>query len=230
MKKYSSILALSLLVAANARAVLGYSPGVNGIFATIPDGDLTGYQNSLNLSGLQGTIVDVNLNLNITGGFNGDYYVYLTHNSTVSILLNRVGRTAGSAVGYPDGGFGPTTQGARFTLDDQTGTDVHLYRTVPFTLNGGQLAGTWQPDGRFIDPLSTGATFDSTARSNNLGLFNGMNPNGTWTLYLADVSSGGEGTLVSWGMDIVTSAVPEPSFGGLICCAAAAILRRFSRR
>jgi subtilisin-like proprotein convertase family protein len=83
-------------------------------------------------------------------------------------------------------------------------------------LNAGELTGTWQPDGRAIDPLSSGATFDSSARSAMLSLFNGGDPNGTWTLFVADTSSGGEGTLVSWSMDITTSAVPEPTVAGLL--------------
>jgi MYXO-CTERM domain-containing protein len=42
-----------------------------------------------------------------------------------------------------------------------------------------------------------------------LGSFAGSDPNGTWTLFLADLSSGAQSTVVSWGLDIIT--VPEPS-------------------
>jgi hypothetical protein len=35
-----------------------------------------------------------------------------------------------------------------------------------------------------------------------------MNPNGTWTLFIADLSGGEQSTLVSWSLDI--TAVPEP--------------------
>ena len=45
-------------------------------------------------------------------------------------------------------------------------------------------------------------------------LFNGLDPNGVWTLYVADVSSGGEGTLVGWGLQITT--VPEPESAALV--------------
>ena len=41
-----------------------------------------------------------------------------------------------------------------------------------------------------------------------LPIYNGLNPNGTWTLFIADLSSGGQSTLVSWELDI--AAVPEP--------------------
>jgi len=182
--------------------------------ATIPDGDLSGYQSSGVLSGLSGLVTDVNVTLNIAGGFNGDYYAYLSHSGVISILLNRTGRSSSSGVGYGDAGFGPDPSANQFTFDDQAPHDVHLYRSFAFSLNGGQLTGQWQPDSRLIDPLSAGPTFDSAARSNPLALFNGIDPNGTWTLFVADMSSGGEGTLVNWGLN-VTTAVPEPGAGTL---------------
>ncbi len=44
------------------------------------------------------------------------------------------------------------------------------------------------------------------------GTFGGMTANGTWTLFLADLSAGGgTSTLNSWGLDINVAAVPEPS-------------------
>ena len=36
-----------------------------------------------------------------------------------------------------------------------------------------------------------------------------MDPNGAWSLLVSDVSSGAEGTLVNWGLQI--SPVPEPA-------------------
>jgi subtilisin-like proprotein convertase family protein len=187
-----------------------FSSSVENIFATIPDGDLNGIQSSQTLSGLPSTLVDVNVTLTISGGFNGDFYAYLFHNNTSSILFNRVGRGASSSVGYPDAGFGPDVSSVRFTFDDQAAHDVHLYRSFAFTLNGsGQLTGAWQPDARALDPLSAGSAFDSATRSSMLGVFNGTDPNGLWTLYISDVSPGSEGTLVNWGLQI--TAVPEPA-------------------
>jgi hypothetical protein len=132
-------------------------------------------------------------------------------------------------VGYPDPGFGPDASANSFTLDDQAAHDVHLYRTFSYTLNGsGQLTGQWQPDGRGIDPLSIGSAFDGAARSNLLGGFNGLDGNGSWTLYLADVSSGGESTLVSWGLQITT--VPEPGVATFAGAALAGVIWLAARR
>jgi hypothetical protein len=188
---------------------------------TIPDGDLTGYQNSQMLTGLPVFLTDVNVTLNVSGGFNGDLYAYLVHNGTSAILLNRVGRSGASGVGYPDAGFGPDALGTSFTLDDQAVHDVHLYRTFPYSLNGsGQLTGQWQPDGRALDPLSPGSAFDGASRAAMLSSFNLTDPNGLWTLFIADTSPGGESVLLSWGMQI--TAVPEPAFPGLLLAVAGA--------
>ena len=224
-----SLSALALALVCTARAATTYTFNMDGINTTIPDGDLNGLQNSQTLSGVPGNIFDVNVTLNISGGFNGDYYAYLTHSGSRAVLLNRVGRTSTSNVGYPDAGFGPDASANKFTFDDQAGHDAHLYRTFSYTLNGsGQLTGQWQPDGRNIDPLSVGSAFDGASRSNLLGLFNGLDPNGLWTLYVADVSSGAEGMLMSWGMVI---QVPEPSSAALALCAlGAGVLSAAARR
>jgi subtilisin-like proprotein convertase family protein len=201
------LLALSVGGLAKGNA-LAYSTSVNNLSATIPDGDPNGYQNSFALSGLGGPVTHVSVTLNISGGFNGDLYAYLLHNHTNAILLNRVGLSSSSSVGYPDAGFGLDAATNSFTLDDLAAHDVHAYRTFPYALNGsGQLTGVWQPDGRAIDPTSAGSAFDTATRSNPLGVFNGMDPNGLWSLYIADLSPGGVSTLNGWGLTI---SVPEP--------------------
>jgi hypothetical protein len=97
---------------------------------------------------------------------------------------------------------------------------VHDYGAHSPSINGsGQLTGTWQADGRNIDPNSAPASFDAAGTA-GLGDYNGLNPNGTWTLFFADLSGGAQSTVVSWGLDI--TAVPEPAnvalgiFGGLL--------------
>jgi hypothetical protein len=111
------------------------------------------------------------------------------------------GTGGGGARGYGDTGFD-------VTLGSAGANDVHFYGNYSPTINGsGQLTGTWQPDGRAIDPLSAPGSFDSASRV-NFGSFNDMNPNGTWTLFIADLSGGGHSQLVSWELDI--TAVPEP--------------------
>ena len=218
MKQSCTILLLSLtLGSALPTAASANSGGVDNLFATIPDNDPNGIQSSQTLTGIPRAVSHVSVTLNVSGGFNGDLYAYLLHNSTQAVLLNRVGRTGTSGVGYPDAGFGLDASSSSFTFDDQASHDVHFYRIFSYVLNGsGQLTGSWQPDGRALDPESAGSAFVTAPRSNPLSLFNGMDGNGLWTLFVADVAALGESTLVSWGLDI--SIVPEPASATLLCC------------
>ena len=87
------------------------------------------------------------------------------------------------------------------TLDDAAALNIHSRERA--------RAGSYQPDGRNISPLSSGALFDSTSPTALLSSFNGLNANGNWTLFIADVSGGDVSTVTSWGLDI--AAVPEPA-------------------
>ena len=222
MKPIRIVLCALALAGMTPRLAHAYSSTVDNLFAPIPDGDLNGYENSQTVSGVAGPVQHVSVSFNITGGLNGDLYAYLFHNNTSATLLNRVGRSSTSNLGYPDTGFGPDAGLISFTLDDLASYDIHRYRTVAYTLNGaGQLTGRWQPDGRALDPLSAGSLFDSAPRSNPLSVFNGMDPNGTWSLFVADASSGFESTLVGWTLNI---DVPEPGSAALLVGALAAML------
>ena len=181
----------------------------------IPDGNASGFANTATASGFLPTISDISVKLNIAGSYNGDLYAYLSYGGALVPLLNRVGVTgtgAGDASGCGDSGF-------NVTLSSAGAQDVHFYGNNSPSYNGsGQLTGTWQPDGRAIDPLGSPGSFDSASRV-SFGSFNDMNPNGTWTLFIADLSGGAQSQLVSWELDI--TAVPEPVnvalgvFGGI---------------
>jgi len=171
----------------------------------VPDGSTSGLALNVDLTGLDGIIANLTLSLNITGGYNGDLYATLAGpNGGFSVLLNRVGITTGHAFGYSNTGFD-------VIFDDTAGHDnIHLYQNLSYDLNdSGQLTGIWASDGRFIDPLSDPAVFDATQTTLSLDSFNRTDPNGTWTLLVADVSGGGQSTVVNWGLSIET--VPEPS-------------------
>src|ERR1017187_2849357 len=169
----------------------------------IPDGNPNGLVSSTNLSALGTIVTSVTVQLDITGGFNGDLYAYLAGPAGgFAVLLNRTGLTAGNAFGYGDTGF-------NITLSDSSANNIHTYQLDSPSINGsGQLTDTWAPDGRNIDPQSAGSVFDATPPTALLTSFIGTDPNGTWTLFVADMSGGGQATLVSWGLTVVT--VPEP--------------------
>ena len=103
-----TIFAAAMLVAALAQgqATVGFTNTVN---AVVPDANPTGLTVSQSLSAVPGTITNVTVTLDITGGFNGDLYAYLVDpNGNISILLNRVGVTAvggNNYFGYGNTGF-----------------------------------------------------------------------------------------------------------------------------
>jgi hypothetical protein len=99
--------------------------------------------------------------------------------------LNRIGSSPENPFGSSTAGFGdPTGETYEFSLSDAAATSIHNYDGT---------GSSYQPDG------------------GTLSSFNGLNPNGDWTIFFADMASGGgdgPSTLVSWGLDI--TAVPEP--------------------
>lgn len=217
---FGALLALAV-AGINAQAQSTVTNMFNSLNKVIPDGQFTGVSDTENLSfgdPLFANITDVKVILNISGGFNGDLYAYLVHDGGFAVLLNRVGRTSGNSIGYGNPGLS-ITLGA-------TGNDVHDYQNPIYSAaySGGQLTGNWQQDGRDIDPQTVLNTDSQTAL---LGSFNGLNPNGEWTLFLADVDFGQQGTLVNWG--VVITAIPEPSTIAL-CGLGALVLAMHRRR
>src|ERR1051326_5417373 len=78
MKKPLLTVALGLALAGSAFAdfSVDYTPN-----AAIPDGSTIGMSDSHILSVPFNTINDINVRVNVSGGFNGDLYAYLVHNS-----------------------------------------------------------------------------------------------------------------------------------------------------
>ncbi len=197
----------------------------------VPDGLASGVTDTQNVTTAFNFLTDVNVSLTLSptanggGGYNGDLYVSLVHESGFSVLLNRVGRRTGSSFGYGDVGF-------NLTLDDSAPADVHSYRLI---LNGDHttpltnpLDGSWQPDGRTADPSFV---TDLSPRSAGLSSFNGVNPNGAWSLFVADVQTGGLLTLDSWSLNLLgTTVVPEVSTTAPLLLVGALLFRVWQRR
>ena len=201
MKRFT--LTLVVLAVASVAPLHAQTFTFSGLNAAVPDGNPNGLSNTQTISTSTTAIGALTLTLNLFGTYNGDIYAYVTHSSGFAVLLNRVGRTGntGSAsFGYGDAGFQVTFS------DSASNGDVHVYRNVMTPGAGSPLTGLWQPDARDVDP---GLVTDTSTRSAYLSSFNGLDPNGSWTLFIADMSSGDTFTLDSWGLDI--TPVPEPA-------------------
>ena len=194
MKKLllSGFLAGVTLLPARA-ALFSYS----GRAYSIPDGNFSGVSSTVTVSGENSSLTDIQVNLNLSGGLIGDLYGYLSYNGTAVVLLNRVG------VGTNNGGTSYGTLGTSLAITLlSSGTDVHW--------TSGNLSGNYLADGRDLDPVSATASFNASGTQNLNASFGGMNPNGVWTLFFADVSGGGGTSMVNgWSLDI--TAVPEPT-------------------
>jgi hypothetical protein len=86
--------------------------------------------------------------------------------------------------------------------DAATNSDIHVYRPShrqPGHTLPGPLTGSWAPDARVTSPTNV---LDTDARSAFLGSFNGVDPNGEWVLFVADMEGGDIHFLESWGLEI----------------------------
>ena len=180
--------------------------------AGITDGSPVGLVQQFTVSGLGGSISNIQVTLDITGGFNGDLYAYLAGpQGQLAVLLNRPGITTGNPFGYGDAGM-------NITLDGLAMNNIHDYGSM----SGYSLTGTtWAADGRNIDPQSAGSVFSAAGTGANLSLFQNTDANGVWTLFIADLSTGG-GTANLHNAILTILTVPEPQSvvmligGGLI--------------
>ncbi len=190
----------------------------------IPDGSPVGLTHDFTVSGAtEGSILDVQVTLDISGGFNGDLYAYLVSpQGTTSILLNRLGMTSGNILGYSDTGL-------NITLGGLATDDVHLYQNYSPTMGlNGRLTGTWAADGRDIAPNSLPLAFDSAAVTAGLGQYAGSDANGTWTLLIADLNGGNAATLNQAILTIIT--VPEPQTWAMLAGGLATLMVFCKRR
>jgi hypothetical protein len=183
---------MAMTLAGTASAAVVVEDADWTVNASIPEGNPVGITEYQTFSGLSGApISDVSVDLNITGGYNGILYGYLVlqdanGNVATEVLLNQIGTSAANQ-------FGSSGAGMDVTLSDSGTVNGTIHNAT------GVPTGAWQPD--------SANTLDGT--------YGGLTANGTWTLFLADLGTGGsQSTLVSWGLDI--SAVPESSPTGLL--------------
>jgi hypothetical protein len=177
-----------LVVAATAAHGALFSFNSTGS-TTIPDYPSSGlaFQFTFDVPGYT-SIESVSVTFSTSGGWNGDLYAYLSHGSSLAILLNRVGASSGNPDGYGTSGF------SSITLSSLATTDIH---GVQNPSSGG---GPYAADGRI--------NYTDAARLDTLSVFNNTNPNGIWTLYFADMAALNTATLDSWSVGI--TEVPEP--------------------
>ncbi len=199
-----------LFVAYNATALTTNTFSFMNLDQPVPDGSGSGMSFHTNLTSTISLISAARVRLKVTGEFNGDLYAYLRHvtpnGTAIAILLNRPGRTATDAHGYDGAGLD-------ITFNSTAAGDVHMYGDFTNLPPGQALSGTWQPDGRKINP---NVVTDTSSRNTSLDAFAAMEGAGEWTLFVADLESGGTNLLNGWELELVGQAAtsvtwPTPS-------------------
>jgi len=224
MRIKARMLGTASLACAGAWAMHGgvvmFGLGTGGI--SLPDGTGLGYANVQTVTTLPTAVSELRVILNLQPGaggmVNGDIYATVSYQASAadpitaySVLVNRPGRDAGSGNedGYYDNGMDVSL--------GSTGDDIHTYQLKTVPAVGAGVTGNWAADGRDVDPF---VVVTGTPRTAGLGSFQGLNPNGVWTLYVEDAMSGGLAKLMGWGLE--WTPVPEPT--GYGCVAAGALL------
>ena len=180
---------ICLLAAAISAQATVYTTNWNSGFVNgtiVPDNNFSGWSDTRTVSAIPaGTFTSLTVDLQLSGGWNGDLYAYLVHSSGFSVLLDRVGTGVSgvSAFGYGDAGMNVNLAA--------TGTSIHQY--------GGNSTFSSTPTGSWLTDNTSGS----------LASFLSTSPNGTWSLFIADLSGGGVTTVQSWGLQMDIVAVPE---------------------
>jgi subtilisin-like proprotein convertase family protein len=148
------------------------------------------YPSQINVSGLAPRVSDVNLTLS------GLFHV---HPDDLDVML--VGPGGQNAVVMSDVGSSGSLQGVNLALDDEA------LAALP---DDGQITtGTYRPTDAVVpvdpDGFEPGPT---PSGASALSVFDGSDPNGTWSLYVVDDSSTAQGTLAGWSLDIETDDIP----------------------
>ena len=179
-KSFVLLLTAGLLAAVSAPAGIDWDQTFTPANGTIPAGNLVGQPFTGDVTAAPaGTLVDgLEVSLNLSGGYNGDLYAY---------LVSPGGTTTDVLLNQPGvaiNGFGASGSGINIILADNSPNG-----SIQNVTSSSPLSGSYRP----ASPLSA---------------FDGGPANGIWTLYFADLGSGGgDPTLNSWSVGV--TVVPE---------------------
>jgi subtilisin len=154
----------------------------------------TPYPSNISVSGLTGTVSKVTVTLN-----------NLTHTFPDDIDILLVGPTGQSLILMSDSGGGSDINNLTLTFDDQAAAALPDSSSL--------TAGTFKP----TNHGSSSDTFPAPAPSGTptgtaLSVFNGTNPNGTWSLYVVDDADDDAGSIAGgWSVALTMGGqAPNP--------------------
>jgi len=157
------------------------------------------YPSQTNVQGLSGNLTDVDLKLS---GY--------SHNFPDDVAVLLVGPQGLKTLVMSDAGFSDDINNVNLTLDDEA--------ISPLPDGSKITTGTYKPtrgtpeEGTNPAPANFPSPAPAGPYATNLSVFDGSNPNGTWSLYIIDDSAGDVGQFAGgWSLDITTgSTTPSP--------------------
>jgi subtilisin-like proprotein convertase family protein len=162
----------------------------------------TPYPSQITVSGLTGTVTDVNVT--VTG---------LSHTFPDDVGVLLVGPAGQSTILMADTGLNNVLNGVNLTFDDAAAASLP---------DDGQIvSGTYKPTlGTPFFSCSVPTSFPSPAPASpygsSLSVFNGTDPNGTWSLYVIDDSTFDSGSISGgWSLDITAGATAQQNIADL---------------
>ncbi|MFN6117785.1 MAG: proprotein convertase P-domain-containing protein, partial [Flavobacteriales bacterium] len=168
----------------NLNVAVGGTSTVSGSGLTISDGNSSPYPGTIAVSGVAGSIIDLRVTMT---NFNH------TWPNDVDVVL-----------------FGPTGAHSIIFTDAIGGSGGVTARNYTFAVGATALPTTGFPASGTYGVVNggtfSGAGTPSAVTNTGLGVFNGTNPNGTWSLFVFDDTGGDIGTIGSWSLEISTGA------------------------
>jgi subtilisin-like proprotein convertase family protein len=152
----------------------------------------TPYPSTISVSGLSANVAKVTVTLlGLTHAFPDD----------IDVLL--VGPQGQTVVLMSDAGRNGSLSSARLTFDDAS--------TNSLPDSGGIASGVYKP-ANYVAPDAFVAPAPGEPYGTTLSVFNGGNPNGDWSLYVMDDTTGGLGLISGgWLLRVVTTAPVIPA-------------------
>ena len=165
----------------------------------------TPYPSTINVSGLAGTVTDVNVTLT---GF--------SHTSPGDVNVLLVGPGGQNTLLIAGNGYTFGVSGVNLTFDDAATASVPDQAQIVSGTYKPSTGSVWSGAGICDQPPFPSPAPGGPYAAPSLSVFNGTDANGTWSLYVVDDFPADVGSISGgWSLDITAEETPEQKIGDL---------------